>query len=183
MGADFRPIDTLYWDEKLHMDGNEYMHESHFVFVNTQTGEKEPLYNDEARKEFPNLSFLFSRFEQGLYEEMLQKPEPVQSAMREVYQKIEDYLKEICDDMREKIRNNEKISIEFKPKGEVEEYMEYTYKWFRGELVQHFHYCEPNNEIFEDHIRDTIEKCLAEKDIKQAEEDKEQDNMDNREDI
>ena len=177
MGADFRPIDTLYWDERLHMHGHAYMHECHIVFTDIETGASVDLWHNQAREEYPNLSFLFSRFERELYDEMKRRPKDVQGVMSEVYHKIEDYLALICDDVRDKIRNNEKIEVN-KPDEQSEDYVKYTYKWFLGELVQRFHYSEPNNEIFEDHIRDTIEKCLAEKGIKQAEEDKDQEDRD-----
>ena len=144
MSRDWKPFEAVIADENAYMTRGEYVHDSKFTM---HFGDEEiPMWNDEARKEFPNLCYLLDHFETKTYKEL-------NDTNRPVYQEIEEQVGRLADHIRKQMKDDvrslsmDEVTV---PKTVLD--------WFEGELDINFYYREENNALFKEYIDKLIQE-------------------------
>lgn len=146
MSRDWRPFEAVIADENAYMIRKEYIHDSKVTF-HLRSGDKGiPMWNDKARKEFPNLCYLLDHFETKTYKEL-------NDTSRPVYQEIEEQVGRLADHVRKQIKNNARNFSLYEVADTVPKTV---FDWFEGELDINFYYNEENNALFKEYIDNLI---------------------------
>lgn len=149
MSRDWRPFEAVIADENAYMTRGEYIHDAKFTVHLKKDDEKGiPMWNDEARKEFPNLCYLLDHFETKTYKELDIISGPV-------YREIEEQVGRLADHIRKQMQNKVRnLSMD-----EVSDQVPKTVlDWFEGELDINFYYHEENDALFKEYINDLIKE-------------------------
>ena len=144
MSRDWKPFEAVIADENAYMTRGEYVHDSKFTM---HFGDEDiPMWNDEARKEFPNLCYLLDHFETKTYKEL-------DDVSRSVYREIEEQVGRLADHIRKQMKDNvrslsmDEVTV---PKTVLD--------WFEGELDINFYYHEENDALFKEYIDKLIQE-------------------------
>ena len=149
MSRDWKPFEQVIFDEEMYSREREYLHDMKLTVHLNNEDEGTPFYNEEARKEFPNLSFLLNNFELDTYPEIKNDKHGI---IKSTYKDIEKEVGILSDTLRKQIKNNEKLNLD-----DIENNIPEKVKdWFMGELDVAFYYNEENNELFREYIEDRI---------------------------
>lgn len=146
MSRDWKPFEAVIADENAYMTRGEYVHDSK---ITMHFGDEDiPMWNDEARKEFPNLCYLLDHFETKTYKEL-------NDTNRPVYQEIEEQVGILADHIRKQMKDDVRsLSMD-----EVADTVPKTVlDWFEGELDINFYYREENNALFKEYIDNLIQE-------------------------
>ncbi len=154
MSRDWKPFEQVIYDENAHLTRGEYIHDGKFTMHMKKEDDGVQLWNDDARKEFPNLSFLLEKFELVTYPEIKNDEYGV---IYDTYKGIEIEIGFLADTLRKQIQNNERLNLDnAHVPNEV-------YDWFMGELDTCFYYREENNSLFREYIEDRILENMKER--------------------
>lgn len=142
MSRDWTPAELYIADKAMAKEYGRSLRESELMFVDTNSGEKVPLSNKQARADYPELSFLFGEFDR-LYESYKDD-----KALRALFDRFEVVLVET-----EKLLGGEiPHSKELYKMGEKEFLSQpvetVVREWFLGRLDSDFYYNERNNAAF-----------------------------------
>lgn len=144
MGRDFTPLQQHLADNYIHDIKGEYLHNMHITWhIEGQKDMK--MWNDEARKQYPNLCFLLSGFETNEYEKI--KDDELKLSC---YAFAESILSKMVGDIDNQLKTQEGVNtpiFEFAKESIEYELCEKIYKWYMGKLDEHFYYHEDNTEL------------------------------------
>ena len=146
MSRDWTPMEFIMVEEDVFARTGKRMSDAKLSMV-TKDGNK-PMWNDDARREYPYLSFLFPRFETDLYPKIRRK------CQKKVYAEIEEEIAGFAKEIKERMRNGDRKHISLD--GIVCD--EFVHEWFLGKLDKNFYYAERNNEIFMSYINGKIRR-------------------------
>ncbi|MBR6850697.1 MAG: hypothetical protein IKM88_10715, partial [Lachnospiraceae bacterium] len=93
MSRDWKPFEAVIVDENVYMTRGEYVHDFKITMHSKEGDEDIPMWNNGARKEFPNLCYLLDHFETETYKEL-------DEASRSVYREIERQVGVLADHIR-----------------------------------------------------------------------------------
>lgn len=149
MSRDWRPIEQVMADEQIYRLRGTRLSETKLVLKGENGNPDEQLWNDEARKDYPALSFLLVGFEYETYGKIKDDP-----AATSVYLVIEKQVGALRDAVKRQLGEGKKrLSIEGVKVNET------VRKWFLGELDGNFHYADENNRLFKEWIQGKIREA------------------------
>ena len=157
MSRDWKPFEAIIVDENVYMTRGEYLHDFKITKHLKEGDEGIPMWNDEARKEFPNLCYLLDPFETETYKEL-------DDVSRSVYREIEGQVGILADHIRKQVRENvrslsmDKVVRNLSMDEVADTVPKTVLDWFEGELDINFYYREENNALFKEYIDDLIKE-------------------------
>jgi len=143
MDKDWKPIDYVVADETCFMNYGTYLHEAKSSLIGRPDTADIKLWDENARRDFPNLSYMLSGFELSIYGTLSGNP-----FATEVYREIESELAELSDTVRKRCHTDKDIRIDDD---------DIVTRWFLGKLDPNFCYRERNDEKLMAYITEQIE--------------------------
>ena len=140
MSKDWTPFELVMADIIVTEERGTPLHDSQIVFVD-EGGNETTLWNDEARKEFPNTSFLLDGFEFSIYEELHKDGNETERNVYDSFKYLEQQLSQIVHYIEQQHIHNDTINMD-------ELNVPFVIKdWFLGQLAKNFYYNTENNEL------------------------------------
>lgn len=149
MSRDWRPIENVLWDERIYRQRGERLSESKWLLKGENGKPDEPLWNDEARRDYPALSFLLPGFECETYVKIAKNP-----AAASVYAAAEEQVAALRDAVVKQVNEGKReLSLEGIRVNET------VKKWFLGELDSNFYYADENNALFREWLQEKVKEA------------------------
>lgn len=154
MSRDFRPYEQYMADKCINQTMGKPLRDCDIKFV-APDGTEVSMINLQAKKEYPEMSFLFNHF-RALYEQNTDNPKA-----HKVFRQLEDTLKTVEREF-ETEQKEYNVSTQFYKLTDKEmakqPMLSVVRAWFYGKLVPDFYYSEENDAIFLTYIKARIGK-------------------------
>lgn len=157
MSKDFRPCDLYIADKVIKEKEGKGLRDLKVVWKNPNTNDEIIIGNEEAKKEYPEMSFLFDDFNK-LYEESKDN--------KNALKLFDDFEEALCVIETEFDAGQKSADLRLYVKEDIsnEPVKDVVQEWFYGRLDSNFYYNEWNNRLLTDYMKEKIDN-LKEKQI------------------